>query len=91
MERVPGAPVESAGTLVPRYRMYLGGRWEDARSGATYEVRDPATGEPVAAVPLGDEADVDAAVAAAREAFDEGRWSRGRPRRGRRCCTGSPT
>src|SRR5256885_16092321 len=39
-------------------------------------VRNPARGELVGRVPSGGSADVDRAVAAARVAFDDGRWRR---------------
>ncbi len=48
---------------------YIGGRWVDAASGATDEVVNPATGEVIASVPASDAADVDAAVAAAKDAY----------------------
>jgi alpha-ketoglutaric semialdehyde dehydrogenase len=49
---------------------FVGGEWRDARSGETYEKRNPMRpDEVVAEVPACDESDVDAAVAAAREAF----------------------
>src|SRR5690606_18485297 len=40
------------------------------------EVDDPATGQPIATIAAGDEADIDLAVAAARRAFREGPWPR---------------
>ncbi|CAN5450305.1 CoA-acylating methylmalonate-semialdehyde dehydrogenase [soil metagenome] len=49
-------------------RNYVGGGWVDAAGGETLENRNPATGELAALVPLSGEADVDAAVRAAREA-----------------------
>ena len=56
------------------------------------EVHSPATGELVGRVPAGTEADVDRAVAAARGAFRDGRWSSDRAAGpGRRSSTGSPT
>ena len=49
---------------------YVGGEWRDARSGETYEKRNPMRpDEIVAEVPACDDRDVDAAVAAASEAF----------------------
>lgn len=53
--------------------MFIGGRWQPAASGATYESASPYTGEGWARVPDGDVADVDAAVGAARAAL-EGPW-----------------
>ena len=57
------------------YKMLIGGELVDAASGKTMQVFDPGNGEPVAEVPCCDERDVDAAVGAAREAFDSGIWS----------------
>ena len=47
---------------------YIGGAWRPATGPDTIEVIDPATERPVATVPAGTAADVDAAVAAARAA-----------------------
>jgi len=55
---------------------YVDGRFVPARSGRTFEVLDPSTEEVIATVPDSGAADVDAAVAAARRAFDEGPWGR---------------
>ncbi|MGH2729306.1 MAG: aldehyde dehydrogenase family protein [Actinomycetota bacterium] len=60
-------------------KMMVGGRAVDATSGQTFEVIDPSTGEALTEVPRADVPDVDAAVTAAREAFDDGRWSGLRP------------
>ena len=57
-------------------RLFIGGEWVDAAGGATFETVHPATGETLAAVAEAGPADVDAAVAAARRAFDEGAWVR---------------
>ncbi|MEM7208373.1 MAG: aldehyde dehydrogenase [Pseudomonadota bacterium] len=54
----------------------IGGRPVPAVSGETFETINPATGEVLAQVAKGGAADVDAAVAAAREAFDNGPWPR---------------
>jgi len=55
-------------------RMYIGGKWVAAASGRSLPVTNPATGEKLTEVALADAADVEAAVAAARRAFDEGPW-----------------
>jgi phenylacetaldehyde dehydrogenase len=47
-----------------------------AASGKTFAVYNPATGAVIANVPEGDKADVDLAVAAARRACDERRWTK---------------
>jgi 1-pyrroline dehydrogenase len=56
-----------------RHQMFINGDWTDAASGETAEVINPATEETIAEVPKGDAADVDRAVAAARQAFET--WS----------------
>jgi malonate-semialdehyde dehydrogenase (acetylating)/methylmalonate-semialdehyde dehydrogenase len=50
-------------------RNYVGGEWVDVQAAERLEVTNPATGEAIAEVPLSAQADVDRAVAAAREAF----------------------
>lgn len=55
--------------------MFVDGAWIDA-SGDALRHRHPATGECVFEAPGADEATVDAAVSAARRAFDEGPWPR---------------
>ncbi len=60
-------------------KMLIGGKTADAVSGESFEVIDPSTGEAFTEVPRGDVADVDAAVAAAREAFEDRRWAGLRP------------
>lgn len=58
------------------YPMFIDGASVGASSGAWLEVRSPATGALVGRVPAATGADVDRAVAAARAAFEDGRWSR---------------
>ncbi len=48
---------------------YVGGRWIAASTDETLEVTNPATGEALAQVPLSSASDLDAAVAAARQAL----------------------
>ena len=54
--------------------LFIGGRWTAPSTDEVIEVHSPATGEYVGRVPAAAAADVDAAVAAARKAFDEGPW-----------------
>ncbi len=54
----------------------IGGRQRPAASGATFDAIDPASNRLLARVAACDAADVDAAVVAARRAFDEGPWAR---------------
>jgi aldehyde dehydrogenase (NAD+) len=60
-------------------KLFIGGKWVEPSTADVIEVRSPATGEYVGKVPLAAAADVDAAVAAARKAFDEGPWPRMTP------------
>ncbi|MFS4108566.1 aldehyde dehydrogenase [Streptomyces sp. PD-S100-1] len=55
-------------------RLYIGGSWIEPATDETIDVVSPFTEEVVARVPAGSRADVDRAVAAAREAFDHGPW-----------------
>lgn len=59
--------------------MMIGGRATAAASGRIFEVVDPSTGRAFVEVPRADMADVDQAVAAARAAFEDRRWSGLRP------------
>ncbi len=61
---------------VREYKMLIGGEWVDARSGKTFESINPYTGKVWAMAPEADDEDVDRAVKAAREAFDEGPWGK---------------
>ncbi len=66
-----GLPVEPK-TL----RHWIGGAWRDSADGATSERRSPAHGVPVSVAAKGGRAEAEAAIAAARAAFDAGDWSR---------------
>ncbi|MGB3475213.1 MAG: aldehyde dehydrogenase [Mycobacterium sp.] len=54
--------------------LFIGGKWTAPSTDRVIEVHSPATGEYVGKVPLAAKGDVDAAVAAARTAFDSGPW-----------------
>ena len=58
-------------------QLYIGGRWVSAREGERREIRCPADGSLVAEIDEAGPGDTDAAIAAAREAFDAGGWSGG--------------
>ncbi|GAB1694406.1 aldehyde dehydrogenase family protein [Krasilnikovia sp. M28-CT-15] len=60
----------SSDVQLSRDRIYLGGAWVPPASDARIAVENPATGDILGHVPAGSAADVDAAVAAARAAFD---------------------
>jgi len=59
-------------------QMMVGGKWVDAASGQTFATINPANGQELAQVAMGDAIDVDRAVAAARAAF-EGSWGKAKP------------
>lgn len=54
--------------------MFIGGSFVDAVSGERLDVFNPASGAVITTVPAGDKADVDLAVAAARQSFESGVW-----------------
>jgi betaine-aldehyde dehydrogenase/aminobutyraldehyde dehydrogenase len=56
---------------VKSYKNLVGGEWVDAAEGGTMPVLNPATGEAIAEVPRGTQADVDRAVAAAKAVLPE--------------------
>jgi 1-pyrroline dehydrogenase len=60
-------------TTVSKHQNFVGGEWVDAAEGGTMEVINPATGETIAEVPRGTQADVDRAVEAAKKAYEEWR------------------
>ena len=55
------------------FQNYIGGKWQGAQSGQTFPNYNPATGELLGHFPLSGEAEANAAVAAARAAFDKWR------------------
>jgi len=65
--------------MIERRQFYIGGRWVAPSSTEVLEVTDANTGAPWAVVPAGTAQDADAAVAAARAAFDG--WSQTPPER----------
>mgnify|MGYP000005808263 FL=1 len=62
-----------------RDAFYIDGGWRAPASDATLQVVSPHSEEVIATVPEASAGDVDAAVAAARKAFDEGPWPRMTP------------
>ncbi|XP_058762615.1 aldehyde dehydrogenase family 2 member B4, mitochondrial-like [Vicia villosa] len=55
-------------------KLLINGKFVDAASGKTFPTYDPRTGEVISQVAEGDAEDINRAVAAAREAFDNGPW-----------------
>ncbi|MBA3966695.1 MAG: aldehyde dehydrogenase family protein, partial [Nitrospirales bacterium] len=60
-------------------KMLINGQWADAQSGKTFSTFNPATGEVIAEVAEGDKPDIDLAVRAARNAFEQGPWRKMTP------------
>src|SRR4051794_37760655 len=60
--------------LAGKHQLFIGGKFVDAKSGKTFDTYDPATGRVIAQVAAGEAADIDAAVDAARAAFEGGPW-----------------
>lgn len=58
---------------------YIGGRFIGSASGDTFDVINPATEEIVTTAARGAAVDINLAVKAAKEAFDDGAWSRAKP------------
>ena len=56
------------------YKLLIGGEWVASASGQTLESYNPSTGEALAHLARGSKADVDMAVAAARETFESAAW-----------------
>ena len=72
--------------LLDSYSLYIDGRWVDPGSGR-YDDINPATEATIAQAPDAGLADVDAAIAAARRAFDPGPWAVAAPEERSRCIT----
>ena len=74
-EYAPSREARDIVTLAPRYGLLIGGELVEPASGEYFTSIDPATEEPLAEVAQAGPEDVERAVAAAREAYEE-RWSR---------------
>ncbi|MEO0938040.1 MAG: aldehyde dehydrogenase [Pseudomonadota bacterium] len=66
-------------SLQPPSGAFIDGSFRPAISGKTFPSKNPATGDEIAQVAACDARDVDFAVEKAREAFEDGRWSRLHP------------
>ena len=60
--------------LARKPALFINNEWVSSTHDATLAVEDPSTGREVARIVDASDADVDRAVAAARAAFDDGRW-----------------
>ncbi|KGF80940.1 aldehyde dehydrogenase [Massilia sp. JS1662] len=68
-----------AETIVLPTQAFVDGAFRPALSGKTFETTNPATGKVLAHIAACGPEDVDVAVACAKAAFDDGRWSRQSP------------
>ncbi len=67
--------LERAALVAPRRELFIDGRFVPSTSGRTFADIAGRDGSKITDVAEGDGADVDLAVAAARRAFDDGRWA----------------
>ncbi len=65
--------------LKRRHQLFYGGEYHDPKEGGRRDVVDPATGKVIANVADAKKADVDAAVRASRNAFENGPWRTMKP------------
>ncbi len=66
-------------TVTEESAVLIGGRWTPSIDGHSVPVISPATEEPIAHVTLGGVQDIERAILAARDAFDNGPWPRMSP------------
>ena len=64
------------GVKIKPGKLFINGKWVDSVSGKTFDTVNPATEEVLTCVAEGDKADIDLAVTAAREAFENGPWKK---------------
>ncbi len=65
-----------AAPQIRQTNMFIGGQWQESRGGKRFPTLNPVNESVIAEVAQGNEADVDAAVKAARAAFESGPWSK---------------
>lgn len=78
MTRIAAQPAYSdavTALLARKPAHFIDGQWAESNHDATIAVYDPSTGREIARISDASDADVDRAVAAARTAFDDGRWT----------------
>lgn len=79
MTAIDMAMAETSAFINSTHTLLIGDTRCAAQSGGTLDVYNPATGKVITTVPAGEKADIDSAVAAARQAFDDSAWSRMKP------------
>lgn len=71
---------QAASCLTIASGLFINGRYVNAQTGQTMDCVNPATGEVIAVMARGQAADIDAAVASAQAAWQDGRWRKLTPR-----------
>ena len=66
---------EASAFLARKPQLFIGNEWVDSSHGKTLAVEDPSSGKQISQIVDASAVDIDRAVAAAREAFDDARWS----------------
>ena len=82
MPEIVTPTAEAAAFVQRQHQLFINNSWQSSQSGTTFATYNPATGLQLCRVAEATVADVDNAVTAAREAFDDpgSEWSRTRPR-----------
>ena len=78
MSKIAAQPAYGEATrrlLAREPKLFIDGEWVASTHGKTLPVYDPSNGREIGAIVDASDADADRAVAAARAAFDDGRWS----------------
>ena len=70
------ASTKVAAPTIRQTNMLIGGKWQESLGGKRFPTVNPVNDKVIADVPDGNEADVDAAVKAARTAFESGPWNK---------------
>jgi len=65
-----------AAPKIRQTNMFIGGKWQESRGGKRFPTLNPVNETVIAEIAQGNEADVDAAVKAARAGFETGLWSK---------------
>src|SRR6202021_2544840 len=71
-----GSSFRSSGPAKLERDLFIGNQWRPSSTGDTLSVVNPATEQPFGRAAVASAEDVDAAVRAARAAFDTGPWPR---------------
>jgi acyl-CoA reductase-like NAD-dependent aldehyde dehydrogenase len=58
-----------------KFKLFINNEWVDSSDGKVFQSIDPSRNEPIAELSLANDRDVDAAVKAAKKAFESGIWS----------------